>query len=188
MTAAALPAEPASPNRLRGLKTVLERNITALTERRVREEREGRAQDKAADAITRFIGSMPFIYLHAAIVAAWVAVNLGAIPGAPRFDRSFVILATAASVEAIFLSTFVLISQNRSAAAADRRADLNLQISLLSEHEVSRLIELATAIARKVGVDPEAMDDELQELARDVQPETVLDDLDAEGARRSATR
>ena len=178
-----LPTEPASPPRLRGLKPVLERNISALAERRAREDHEGRRQDKAADAITQFIGSMPFIYVHAVIVAAWVAVNLGVVPGAPVFDKSFVILATAASVEAIFLSTFVLISQNRSAAAADKRADLDLQISLLSEHEVSRLIELTAAIARKVGVDPEALDAELDELAQDVRPESVMDDIDAETAK-----
>ncbi len=179
----AVPEEPSSPPRLRGLKPVLERNISALAVRRARENHDGRAQDKAADAITRFIGSMPFIYIHGAIVVACVAVNLGVVPGAPVFDKSFVILATAASVEAIFLSTFVLISQNRSAAAADRRADLDLQISLLAEHEVSRLIELTAAIARKVGVDPDALDEELEELAQDVKPESVMDDIDAEAAK-----
>ena len=62
------------------------------------------------------------------------------IPGVPRWDPSFVVLAMMASVEAIFLSTFVLISQNRMAAAADKRADLDLQISLLAEHEVTKLV------------------------------------------------
>jgi uncharacterized membrane protein len=65
--------------------------------------------------------------------------NLGLVPGVPAWDSSFVALAMLASVEAIFLSTFVLISQNRMAAAADKRADLDLQISLLAEHEVTRL-------------------------------------------------
>jgi uncharacterized membrane protein len=105
-------------------------------------------------------------------------VNLGLVPGAPVFDRTFVILATAASVEAIFLSTFVLISQNRAAEAADRRDDLDLQINLLAEHEVTRLISLTSAIARKLGV--EAPEEEIAELARDVAPEAVLDTLEAE--------
>ena len=58
-----------------------------------------------------------------------------------------------ASVEAIFLSTFVLISQNRMAALADQRADLDLQISLLAEHEISRVIALATSIADRMGIE-----------------------------------
>ena len=184
MPDAAAPEEPTAPPRLRGLKTVLGRNITALTERRASEQREASRQDRAAEAITVFVGSMPFIYLHAIVLLAWVAVNLGWVPGGRPFDRSFVILATAASVEAIFLSTFVLISQNRANASADRRADLDLQIGLLSEHEVSRLIDLVVAVARKVGVDPDDLDDELDELAQDVRPERVMDDIDAETARQ----
>jgi uncharacterized membrane protein len=89
-----------------------------------------------------------------------------------------VILATAASVEAIFLSTFVLISQNRAAKAADRRADLDLQINLLTEHEVTRLITLTTAIAEQLGI-RESKDPALRELERDVAPEAVLDTLEA---------
>lgn len=179
------PTPPTASPRLRGLKPVLERNIQALTERRAQEERGAGVQTKVADALTRFIGSMPFVYLHAVAVGLWTAINLGAVPGAPKFDKTFVILATAASVEAIFLSTFVLISQNRDAAAADRRADLDLQINLLAEHEISRLMELTAAIARKVGVDPDALDEEIDELSQDVRPEAVMDDIDAERARRT---
>ena len=80
---------------------------------------------------------MRFVYLHLALFGGWIIVNLGLIPGLRPFDPSFVVLAMVASVEAIFLSTFVLISQNRMAAAADRRADLDLQVSLLAEHEIT---------------------------------------------------
>ena len=68
----------------------------------------------------------------------WIFINLGWIPGMPRFDPSFVILAMVASVEAIFLSTFVLISQNRMQFLSEKRAELSLHISLLAEHEVTR--------------------------------------------------
>jgi uncharacterized membrane protein len=83
-----------------------------------------------------------------------------------------------ASVEAIFLSTFVLITQNRMAAMADKRADLDLQISLLAEHEVTRLITLVTAMAERMGV-PAASDPELAELSKDVAPEKVMDKMEA---------
>ena len=114
-------------------------------------------------------------------------MNLGLVPFIPRFDRSFVIMATWASVEAIFLSTFVLISQNRQAAAADRRANLDLQISLLAEHEITRLLKLVSAIAEKHGIS-EAFDPELAELSQDVAPEAVLDELAAEERPNSEER
>jgi uncharacterized membrane protein len=85
-----------------------------------------------------------------------------------------------ASVEAIFLSTFVLISQNRMAAAADRRADLDLQISLLAEHEVTRLVTMMSAIADRMRVKTEG-DADLEEITQDVAPEAVLDELEATG-------
>jgi uncharacterized membrane protein len=161
-----------------GLNSALARNIQALHERHRREEESARLQDKLAGAVTRFTGSMTFVYVHLAILLVWVGVNTGLIPGVARFDPTFVILATAASVEAIFLSTFVLISQNRAAKAANRRADLDLQINLLTEHEVTRLVSLVAQIAEKLDVE-ESRDPALGELKRDVAPEAVLDTLEA---------
>lgn len=159
-----------------GLATALERNIEALAEQRRQESATASLQDRLAGAITRFAGSISFVALHAVLVIVWVLVNAGLTPLRP-FDPTFVILATVASVEAIFLSTFILISQNRAAAAADRRADLDLQISLLSEHEVTRLIELVARIADKLGIE-EARNPELDELKRNVAPEAVLERIE----------
>jgi Predicted membrane protein len=160
-----------------GLSSVLERNIQILSQRRRQEEAQATIQDRLADAITRFTGSMFFVYLHVAFFGFWIVANLKLIPGAPVWDPSFVMLAMIASVEAIFLSTFVLISQNRMAAAADRRADLDLQISLLAEHEVTKLATLISAIAQHMGVRTE-VDEELNEIQRDVAPEAVLDEIE----------
>lgn len=173
--AQATPTVP--PPQPEGLNSALERNIQALCDRHRRDEENSSLQEKLALAVTAFTGSMTFVYVHLAILIAWVSVNVGLVPFAPPFDSSFVILATAASVEAIFLSTFVLISQNRASAAADRRADLDLQINLLTEHEVTRLISLTSAIAAKLGV-AEGGDPALEELQRDVAPEAVLDTLE----------
>jgi uncharacterized membrane protein len=82
-----------------------------------------------------------------------------------------------ASVEAIFLSTFVLISQNKSTKQADKRADLELQVNLLAEHEITKLINLVSAIAKKLDVGA-AHDDEIDELSKDVHPEKVMDFID----------
>lgn len=160
---------------------VVERNIRALLDRRQQEEERKNLQDRIADRITVFTGSMPFVYVHLVIFGLWILINIGWIP-LPRFDPSLVILAMAASVEAIFLSTFVLITQNRMATIADKRADLDLQISLLSEHEITRLITLVRAMADRMGIEA-SHDPELSELSRDVQPEKVLDRIE-ENARR----
>ena len=170
------PATTASP-KPPGLGTVLERNIRALQERRAREEADATFEESLSGKITRFTGSMGFVYLHLAVFGFWIAVNLGMVSGVPEFDPSFVILAMAASVEAIFLSTFVLISQNRMATAADKRAELDLQISLLAEHETTKLVALVSAIAGRMDVQTD-VDSEVEELKQDVAPELVLDEIE----------
>ncbi len=172
---------PPSPG---NLATVLNRNIEALQDRRRTEERKASTQEKIAEVITRFTGSMAFVYIHLVGFGLWIVLNAGFIPGFKPWDPTFVILATEASVEAIFLSTFVLISQNRAAALADKRADLDLQINLLSEHEITKLLSVAIAIATKSGVSL-AQRDELSELERDVAPEAVLDKIE-DGAAKAA--
>jgi uncharacterized membrane protein len=161
-----------------GLAPVVERNIEALVEQRRAVERDRTLEDRVADAITRFTGSMRFVYIHLVLFGLWIVINLGWL-GLEPFDPSFVVLAMVASVEAIFLSTFVLITQSRMAADADRRADLDLQISLLAEHEITRLIRLTSAIAERLEVRGGATP-ELEELARDVAPEKVMQRLEEE--------
>jgi uncharacterized membrane protein len=169
------PTRPAA--RPPGLSSTLERNIQTLIERRRREEAAAALGDRMAAVITRFTGSMAFVAIHAAIFGFWTVANAGWIPGLPQWDDSFVLLATIASVEAIFLSTFVLIAQNRMATIADRRADLDLQISLLAEHEVTRIAEMVGRIAEHLDI--AAQDDpEWREIQRDVAPEAVLDELE----------
>jgi uncharacterized membrane protein len=157
----------------RPFSRVLARNIEALVELRKRAERRKGPQERVADAITRFTGSMPFVYLHAALFGGWILWNLGRIPGLPPFDPSFVVLAMVASVEAIFLGTFILISQNRMQAEADERAELDLQINLLAEHEITQMAQLIDAIAERLGVARHTP--EIQETKRDVDPAAVMD-------------
>jgi uncharacterized membrane protein len=164
------------PPQPESLNSALERNIAALERRRREDAEKASLEERVAEAITRFTGSMMFVYVNLVLVGLWVAINLGWIPGVPRFDPEFIILAMVASVAAIFLSTFVLIAQNRMAKAADRRAELDLQISLLSEHEVTRIVALVSAIADKLGVERE---EDVEELKRDVAPEAVLDAIDS---------
>jgi uncharacterized membrane protein len=103
---------------------VVHRNIEALVGRQREHSAARGVQERIADRVTEFTGSMRFVYIHLVLYGLWIVWNLGWL-GLPRFDRSFVVLAMEASVEAIFLSTFVLMTQNRMAAAADKRADLD---------------------------------------------------------------
>jgi uncharacterized membrane protein len=164
---------PTADSQLAG---VMDRNIHAMIARRKQAERTKSAQDRLADAITRFTGSMRFVYIHLAVFGFWIIVNLPGVPF-PKFDPTYVILAMVASVEAIFLSTFVLISQNRMAALADKRADLDLQVSLLAEHEITRAITLLRDIAERMNIQA-SHNPELGELSRDVAPEKVLDRME----------
>ena len=148
-----------------------------LDQRREQEEARAGFQDRLAHAVTRAAGSMAFVYLHLLVFGGWILSNLGFIPGLPPFDPSFTMLAMAASVEAIFLSTFVLITQNRMAEAAEKRAELDLQISLLAEHEVTKIAAMVAAIAERIGIDANA-DPELAEITQDVVPEAVLDEIE----------
>jgi uncharacterized membrane protein len=159
------------------LARVVERNIEALLRRRREEDAHRSRDERLAGVVARFTGSMLFVYLHLMLYGLWVTINLGLTP-LPRFDASFVGLATVASVEAIFLSTFVLITQNRMSAAADKRADLDLQISLLAEHEITRVITMLVEVSERLGIGVK-QDPELAELSQDVVPEHVLDSLEA---------
>lgn len=98
-------------------------------------------QDKMADKITKFSGSMSFIYLHILIFTSWIAYNLGSHTNG--FDPfPFGLLTLIVSLEAIFLSTFVMLSQNRQSKQADLRAELDYEINVKAEQEISEIKEL----------------------------------------------
>src|SRR4051812_34748677 len=154
-----MPRRPLTDDELRQLRLtylgrdpelvgVIERNIRTLVEVRRQIERSRGRRDRLADAITAWSGSMPFIFVHAAWFAGWIASNLGWLGPRLVFDPfPFGLLTMIVSLEAIFLATFVLLSQNRQAEVAEQRAELDLQINLLSEYELTRVLKLVDAIA-----------------------------------------
>src|ERR1051325_11536732 len=93
-----------------------------------------RAQDRAADEITNFAGSLKFVYIHSVWFGIWIAVNIGVLGASLKFDKfPFGLLTMIVSLEAIFLSTFVMVSQNRQAARADIRSEIDFETNLRSE-------------------------------------------------------
>lgn len=108
---------------------------------------------RIADAVTDFTGSMVFVYVHIVWFAVWIMLNVGLIhiPRVSEFDKfPFSLLTMIVSLEAIFLSTFVLISQNRLAAASEKRAELDLQVNLLAEQKATKVLEMLDQITEQL--------------------------------------
>jgi uncharacterized membrane protein len=116
-----------------------------------------RVQDDVTDAVTAFAGSLSFVYIHVGWFAVWVLLNIGAF-GLAAFDTfPFGLLTLIVSLEAIFLSTFVMISQNRQAARADVRSELDFETNLRSE-------VWSVHIGRQLGLDPSEVEEHVQRL------------------------
>ncbi|SFV35546.1 Uncharacterized membrane protein [Devosia crocina] len=153
------------------------RNIDVINAWKRKRAAERSLSDKVADGVSAFAGSMPFVYTHLAVFGFWIVANLNLVPGLRPWDPTLVVLAMIASVEAIFLSTFVLINQNHMTAASEQRAELDLQVGLLNERETTRLLTLTQAIADHLGVEVPA-DSEVDQLKQDTQPDAILRAVD----------
>ena len=134
-------------------------------------------QNRAADAVTSFSGSLLFVHLHIVWFALWILVNTGRV-GVPVFDPfPYGLLTMIVSLEAIFLSTLVLITQNRQGEDVRHRADLDLHIGLLTEHEITRALQMLGAIQDKLGIENHAAS-ELADLEIETKPEDVMAELE----------
>jgi uncharacterized membrane protein len=158
---------------------VLERNVRALVEHFAEQERSHSHGERIALSISRFIGSMKFVYLHIVVIALWILGDLGLLPGIPNYDTTFAVLGTVTSIEAIFLATFVVIAQNRMSEEADLRNHLDLQVSLLAEHEVTHILRIVAAIGDKLEIDV-ARNPEILDLLRDVAPTDVIEKIESQ--------
>ncbi len=155
------------------LADVIEKNINTLTRERLEKLGERTREESLADAITDFSGRMHFAYFHVIWFASWILINSGWISIPPFDPFPFGLLTMIVSLEAIFLATFVLISQNRLSVEADRRADLALHVGLLSEHEITRVLQMLDAVQQKLGIE-HGEDSELAQLEKITKPEDVL--------------
>ena len=134
--------------------------------------------DEIANRVTAFSGSMPYVWLHVAWFSTWILINVAAVVFEP-FDRyPFGLLTMIVSLEAIFLSTFVLISQNRQAITADRRAKVDLQVNMIAEREITKLMQMVTDIHDHLGMDL-PHDQELEDMKDSPPVEKLADAIDA---------
>jgi uncharacterized membrane protein len=132
--------------------------------------------DRIASVIARFCGSMTFIAIHVLVFAAWISFNL--LPWFRHFDPyPFTFLTLVVSLEAIFLSTFILISQNYDMRISERRNQLDLQINLLSEQENTKMLQMLERIAIKVGAHQHD-DPQVRALEEATRPESLIEQIE----------
>jgi uncharacterized membrane protein len=158
------------------LSKVIEKNIRTIIHLRTKAANERSLQSRIADVITSFSGRMIFAYVHIVWFGIWIVLNTGWF-GLRAFDPfPYGLLTMIVSLEAIFLSTFVLISQNRLSEETERRADLHLHIGLLTEHELTRVLQMLDAIQDKLNI-VDHVNSDLADLEMETKPEDVLAEI-----------
>jgi uncharacterized membrane protein len=167
----------AAPGDDTALSATIERYIRTIINLRLKAARERTLQDRIADRVTAFSGRMLFVYVHIAWFAIWLLLNTGRLGIRPFDPFPYGLLTMIVSLEAIFLSTFVLISQNRMSEQAEHRADLDLHIDLLAEYELTRVLQMLDTIQGKMGIEND-QDLELAELESETKPEEVLAEIE----------
>ena len=180
---------------------IMRKNIAAVTEAQRQVSEAQTAEGRMGDAITSFAGSMAFVYIHTVWFGLWILLNIGLIhiPRISEFDPfPFGLLTLIVSLEAIFLSTFVLISQNRLSCASERRAELDLQVNLLAEQKATKALEMLDQIARQLDKMSSRVDfkpdPEVEALKVSAEPKEVLAAIDetvkeeAEGVKQEVTK
>jgi uncharacterized membrane protein len=149
-------------------------NIATVAKLEERSLQERSTIERIGDAIGSFAGSMSFVVVHVAAFTLWFSINLKVVPGIPVFDPyPFILLSMTVSVEAVLLSTFVLMKQNREAKKAEQRQQLTLQVDLLAEQEATKILQLLGRICERLGIDDVKQDPAIKLLAE----ETAVDEL-----------
>lgn len=172
-----MPTKPSKKNDASAvLLKALDRNIKTLLEIERQLNKNRTFHDRVADWITSFSGTTSFFLLHVLWFTFWLLANTGKMGIAPFDPFPYGLLTTIVSLEAIFLSTFILISQNRMSQINDQRADLDLQVNLLAEHELTRALKLVDAIADHLKL-PAGKNKELKGLEIDATPEMFLKEM-----------
>lgn len=161
----------------RSVEELTRRNVETILRLEEATQADRSGFDCMADRITTFCGSMRFVLFHVVWYGTWIICN-SALPTGWRLDPfPFPFLTFVVSLEAIMLSTFILISQKRQSALSERRAQLDLQVNLLSEQENTKMLELLRKIGEKVGVDL-SNDSEVDALEEATRPQKLLQQID----------
>src|SRR6202050_745589 len=135
--------------------------------------------ERLADAVGSFAGSLLFVMLHLVLLIAWLLINSGEIPSARPFDPyPFQLLGVIVAIEAVILSSFILMRQNRMMRRGERRDHLNLQVDLLAEKEITKVLQMVHAICGKMGLQNIMADQEIRELSQPTSIESITQTLE----------
>jgi uncharacterized membrane protein len=135
--------------------------------------------ERVSDRIAGFAGNMFFVLIHVLLVLAWVLINANRASRIPRFDPyPFSLLGMIVAVEAVVLSSFILMRQNRMAKRGERRDHLNLQVDLIAEKEITKLLQMVQAICEHMGLTHIAEDKEVEEFSRETSVDTLAQRLE----------
>jgi len=136
--------------------------------------------DILVDRTTALLGSNFFLFINLLVLMSWIVINTGQIPGIKPFDEfPFSLLTTFVSLEAIILAILVLISQNRAAKVADLREEVQLQVNLITEEEITRMMSMLVLLLQKNGI-PIPEDQRLQEMLRDTDVRQIEKSMEKE--------
>jgi len=138
------------------------------------------ALERTADWMTARFGGMTFLLLNILVFTVWILINTDQIQAIPPFDPfPFILLTTFVSLEAIILAIFVLISQNRNSKVDDLREETHLQVNLIAEKEITKLMKMMAILLERQGVDL-SQDPELKKLLKPISEEEIEKRLEKE--------
>jgi uncharacterized membrane protein len=135
--------------------------------------------ERASDVITKLVGNVGFLLAQLLLISGWCLVNLHVIPGLKAFDPfPFGVLALVVSSESVFLMTFVLISQSRMARQSERRSHLDLQVGMLSEQELTTILQMLQKLCQHMGVNVESSKQEVQSFSKTTDVHKLASELE----------
>jgi uncharacterized membrane protein len=160
---------------------VAEKNIRTVGELQRRVQQRRTLGERVGGRLVRVLGSMPLVVFNLVLFATWFAVNLGWVPGLRPFDPfPFGILTLLVTAEGVFLAIFVLIASNRLSRESDQRAHLELQVALLAEAEITKILAMLRDLSQRLGHDPHLDDAQLERLTEPTDLPAIADTLERE--------
>jgi uncharacterized membrane protein len=135
--------------------------------------------ERVSEVITNFVGNIGFLAAQLILISGWMLVNLHLIPGINAFDPfPFGVVALIVSSESVFLTVFVLISQGRMARQSDRRSHLGLQVSMLSEQELTTILQMLQKLCQHMGVNVDSSKQEVQSFSKTTEIHKLASELE----------
>lgn len=158
--------------------TIVE-NIDAIAHIEQESNRNRNMSERVGDVVGGFAGTLVFVVVQLVLVAGWTVVNAGLVPGVPAFDPfPYSLLGTMMSIQGVLLAAFVLMKQGYEGRMSERRAHLSLQVNMLAEKEMSKLIQMIERMSATQGTERQVVDEESHEMGEVTAVDNLAEELD----------